>query len=98
MYSKIMKVISDKKIIEKEIDLEYPYYLYFQDEYCLNDELHKVNENKTIVVKNGINHNQIEVIETKKQYEYIINNNLTTKEHFLECYNNVLTEIQKEIK
>ena len=32
-----VKVISDRKIIEKELDLEYPYHLYFQDEDCLND-------------------------------------------------------------
>jgi hypothetical protein len=30
-----VKVISDRKIIEKELDLEYPYHLYFQDEDCL---------------------------------------------------------------
>lgn len=84
-----VKVISDRKIIEKELDLEYPYHLYFQDEYCLNDELHRVCEKYTIIVKNGIHYNTIERVVTRMQDEYIIQNNLTTEEHFFECYDNV---------
>lgn len=84
-----VKVISDRKIIEKELDLEYPYHLYFQDEYCLNDELHRVCEKYTIIVKNGIHYNTIEIVVTRMQDEYIIQNNLTTEEHFFECYDNV---------
>ena len=79
-----VKVISDRKIIEKELDLEYPYHLYFQDEDCLNDELHRVCEKHTIIVKNGIHYNTIERVVTRMQDEYIILNNLTTVEHFFE--------------
>lgn len=84
-----VKVITERNIIEKELDLEYPYHLYFQDEDCLNDELHRVCERYTIIVKNGIQYNTIEIVPTKMQDEYIIQNNFTTEEHFFECYDNV---------
>ena len=87
-------VISDRKIIEKELDIDYPYHLYFQDEYCLNDELHRVCEEYTIIVKNGIHYNSIERVVTRMQDEYIIQNNLTTEEHFFEYYDNVNINIQ----
>jgi hypothetical protein len=93
-----VKVISDRKIIEKELDLEYPYHLYFQDEHCLNDELHRVCEKYTIIVKNGIHHNTIERVVTRMQDEYIIQNNLTTEEHFFECYDNVNMNIHNAIQ
>ena len=93
-----VKVISDRKIIEKELDLEYPYHLYFQDEDCLNDELHRVCEKYTIIVKNGIHYNTIERVVTRMQDEYIILNNLTTEEHFFECYDNVNMNIHNATK
>lgn len=93
-----VKVISDRKIIEKELDLEYPYHLYFQDEYCLNDELHRVCERYTIIVKNGIHHNSIERVPTRTQDEYIVKNNITTEEHFFEYYDNVNMNIQNATK
>ena len=89
-----VKVISDRNIIEKELDLEYPYHLYFQDEDCLNDELQRVCEKYTIIVKNGVHYNSIERVVTRMQDEYIIQNNLTTEEHFFECYDNVNMNIQ----
>jgi len=93
-----VKVISDRKIIEKELDLEYPYNLYFQDEDCLNDELHRVCEQYTIIVKNGIHHNSIEIVPTRTQDEYIVKNNITTEEHFFEYYDNVNMNIQNATK
>ena len=93
-----VKVISDRKIIEKELDLEYPYHLYFQDEDCLNDELHRVCEQYTIIVKNGIHHNSIERVPTRTQDEYIVKNNITTEEHFFEYYDNVNMNIQNATK
>ena len=93
-----VKVRSDRKIIEKELDLEYPYHLYFQDEDCLNDELHRVCEQYTIIVKNGIHYNTIERVVTRMQDEYIIQNNLTTEEHFFECYDNVIMNIHNSTK
>ena len=89
-----VKVISDRKIIEKELDLEYPYHLYFQDEDSLNDELHRVCEKYTIIVKNGIYHNSIEMVMTRIQDEYIIENNLTTEEHFFDRYDDVNMSIR----
>lgn len=93
-----VKVISDRKVIEKELDLEYPYHLYFQDEDCLNDELHRVCEKYTIIVKNGIHHNTIERFVTRTQDEYIVQNNLTTEEHFFEYFDNVLNNIHNATK
>jgi len=93
-----VKVISDRKIIEKELDLEYPYHLYFQDEDGLNDELHRVCEQYTIIVKNGIHHNLIERVPTRTQDEYIVKNNITTEEHFFEYYDNVNMNIQNATK
>ena len=51
--------------------------------------MHRVCEKHTIIVKNGIHHNTIERVVTRMQDEYIIQNNLTTEEHFFECYDNV---------
>lgn len=93
-----VRVISDRKIIEKELNLEYPYHLYFQDEHCLNDELHRVCEKYTIIVKNGIHYNTIEKVNTRMLDEYIIQNNITTEEHFFECYDNVLMSIHNSIE
>jgi len=70
-----------KTITEKEIDLEYPYYLYFQDEMC-QDELVKVFPDYEIAVK----YETFGLILEKRRYpfyeEHQIINNLTSEEHF----------------
>jgi len=90
-----VNVISERILIEKQLDINYPFYLYFQDEYCMNDELHKVDENFTIIVKCGIIENSIQKKQTYIQDEYFVLNNMTTKEHFIEIYNIVNDEFKK---
>ena len=89
-------IISETKTIKKELELEYPIYLYFQDENC-NDELVMVNEKYSIKVKYEF---YSLVIEKNKYFtllEHYITNNLTTKEHFLEIYNEALQVIKDSI-
>ena len=92
-----MKVkVRKQETIIKEIDLEYPIYLYFQDEDC-NDEIVMVNENMKVTVKFDIfgievtssNFNIIEEYELKNQ---------TTREHFMESYKEALKHFSKIIE
>lgn len=90
-----VKVISERKVIEKELDIEYPYYLYFQDEYCLNDELQMVDKEFSIIVNCGMSHNSIKVKQSIIHDAYVLENNLTTKEHFFEIYNMVSERLEE---
>ena len=90
-----MKVIAkDHKTVEKELDLEYPVFLYFQSE-AGEDELIKVYQKYNITVKFtnfGI------IISNEKNYGYSENqilNNLTTEEHFNDAFEEALQNIVK---
>ena len=83
-----------REITEKELDLEYPYYLYFQDEMC-NDELVKVFPKYEIVVKYEVGSLKIEKRWYPFYEEYQILNNLTTEEHFDDCFEEALQTLVK---
>lgn len=91
-----VRVISERKVIEKELDIEYPFYLYFQDE--MTEEYHKVGEKFTIIVEINFFGGHIKVENTRMLEEHIIKNNLTKKEHFLEFWEEVLGELKKEVE
>ena len=74
-----------RQVTEKELDLEYPYYLYFQDEMC-NDELVKVFLNYEVVVKHEVGGLKIEKRWYPFYEEHQILNNLTTEEHFNDVF------------
>jgi hypothetical protein len=92
-----MKVkVTETKSETKEIDLEYPIYLYFQDELC-HDELMMIKEDCQIIVKYDV---LSLVIERSKYFmirpEYI-KNNLTTREHFLEVFDEAIASIKTTV-
>jgi hypothetical protein len=93
MKNKIMKVkCKVREITEKELDLEYPYYLAFQDELC-NDKLIKVFPEYEIVVKYEVGGMKIEKTWCPFYEEYQILNNLTTEEHFEQVFKEALKQI-----
>ena len=81
-----------REITEKELDLEYPYYLYFQDELC-NDELIKVFPKYEIVVKYEVGGLKIEKRRYPFYEEYQILNNLTTEEHFNDVFKEAVEQL-----
>lgn len=83
-----------REVTEKELDLEYPIYLYFQDEMC-NDELVKVFPKYEIVVKYEVGGLKIEKRWYPFYEEHQILNNLTTKEHFEDSFGEALQDLVK---
>ena len=81
-----------RQVTEKELDLEYPYYLAFQDEMC-NDELVKVFPKYEIVVKYEVGGLKIEKRWYPFYEEYQILNNLTTEEHFNDVFKEAVEQL-----
>ena len=86
-------IVWETKSTKKELKLEYPIYLYFQDENC-NSELVMVNENYSVTVK----YEMFSLVIVKAKYyslsEHYTVNNLTDREHFLDVYNEALQDIK----
>ena len=81
---------------EKELDLEYPYYLYFQDEYALYDTVVKVYPKYKIEVKYDFSGVIIERSGYPNYQECQILNNLTTEEHFDDAFEEALQQLVKD--
>ena len=81
-----------RQVTEKELDLEYPYYLHFQDEMC-NDELVKIFPKYKIVVKYEIGGLKIEKRWYPFYEEHQILRNLTTEEHFNDVFNEAVEQL-----
>lgn len=81
---------------QKEVDLEYPIYLYYQDELC-NDELIKVDEKQRTIIKYDV----FELSIKETSLYYLTEQDLkaiTTKEHFDEVFNEALSQIKNAAK
>ena len=89
-------VVSEMKRVDKELEIEYPIYLYFQDESC-NDELLMITKDYQIKVKYEYFSLVIEKSKSQFIYEHYITRNLTTKEHFLNVYNEALNTIAESV-
>ena len=83
-----------RQVTEKELDLEYPIHLYFQDEMC-NDELVKVFPEYEVVVKYEVGGLKVEKRWYPFYEEYQIMNNITTEEHFNEVFKEAVGELIK---
>jgi hypothetical protein len=83
-----------REITEKELDLEYPYYLYFQDELC-QDELVKVYPKYQVIVKYDSFGFKIECNSNTFYEEYQIISNLTSEQHFDEVFEEALQQLVK---
>jgi len=77
---------------EIETDLELPVYLYFQDELC-NDELIMITDEYQLKVKYSYRSLVIEKSESLPIEEHYVQHSLTTKEHFMEIYNEALKSV-----
>lgn len=90
-----VKVI-ERTISKKEIDLQYPVYLAFQDDNCL-DQLIMVDERFKIIVKH--NHFGITIEKTHNFcFEEQFLKHLTTKEHFDEFYKKAIKSITDAVE
>ena len=85
-----------RQITEVETELELPVYLYFQDELC-NDELVMINETHQIKVKYDFCSLVIEKSKGFAIEEHYVKNNLTTKEHFMETYNEAIKSMSDAV-
>lgn len=81
---------------EIETDLELPVYLYFQDELC-NDELIMITDEYQLKVKYSYCSLVIEKSKSLPIEEHYSQNNLTTKEHFMEIYNEALKSVSEAL-
>ncbi len=94
-----MKVTAKEyKTIEKELDLEYPIYLYFQTELG-EDEVVKVMPTYKISVFFNMLGTEIKKSYNSGYSENLIMNNLTTEKHFNESFDEAvqyLTEVKNE--
>lgn len=78
----------------KELDLEYPYFLYFQSELG-EDEIVKVFEKYKISVFFTIFGVEIKQEKHYGYSEHQILNNITTKEHFNDSFEEALQHLIK---
>lgn len=91
-----MKVKCKVRVVtEKELDLEYPYYLYFQNTDELTEEFIKVFPKYEIVVKYEVGGLKIEKRWYPFYEEHQILNNLTTEEHFEDVFEESLQDLIK---
>ncbi len=92
-YRNRVKII-ERKIVEVETEYDYPIYLYFQDENC-HDELVMVTEGYQLNVKHDYYGFSVVKGLGFPIEQHILENNLTTKEHFLEVYNEAINSLSK---
>ena len=94
--SKVKVVTMEVK--EKELDLEYPIFLHFQDESWSEELIAIIDEKCKITVKYDMFRESIEYA-TKFLLEehYITNETLTTKEYFYEVYENAIKSINYKL-
>lgn len=86
--------IFEHKIIEKTIDLEYPFYLYFQGDDN-DDEIVKVEENYQISIKRSLCEVEIKRGSGFRIEEEFLNGKMTSKELFYEIMYEAIELIKK---
>lgn len=86
--------IIERKITEVETEYNYPIYLYFQDEDC-HDELVMVEEGFQLKVKHDYYGFSIVKGLGFSIEKHILENNLTTKEHFLEVLEDAISSLRE---
>jgi hypothetical protein len=84
-------IVIKQEIIKEETNLNYPLYVYYQDEDC-NDELIKLNEKEKITIK--YNHFGFK-IEKTNIFNITENDikNLTDKKHFDEVFKEAIESL-----
>jgi hypothetical protein len=84
-----------RQSIEIETDLEFPVYLYFQDELS-NDTLIKITEKEKITIKYGYGELSISVESNYFIEDWQVNKiNLTNEKHFIDSYQEALKTISE---
>ena len=91
-----MKVkVIERSSVEKEIDLEYPFYLYYQGDYALTSEYIKVDEKRSLHVNYEATGISVSIKETKPYEIWEIENALIRKKDFDENLIYVLNQIKQ---
>ena len=92
-----VKVVT-REVKEKELNLEYPIFLYFQDELCYDELVAILDEKCKITVKYDVFEFTIKYENKFKLEEYlVIEKNLTTKKHFDEAYKEAIKIINSKV-
>jgi hypothetical protein len=89
--------IIQRKVTETETEYEYPIYLYFQGESG-DDEIVMVAEDFQLKVKWDFLGVSIEKNQGFAIEEHYLKNNLTTKDHFMEMYNDAIKSLNSSLK
>lgn len=88
--------IIERSFVEKEIDLEYPFYLYYQGEYALSSEYIKVDKYKSLHVNYETISLSVAIKNTPPYELYQIENNLIKEEEFNEIFIDALSQIKQK--
>lgn len=92
-----VKVIT-REVKEKELDLEYPIFLHFQDELWHEELIAILDEKCKITIKYDLFELTIKYQNRFKLEEYLITEkNLTTKKHFDEAYKEAIKTINNKL-
>ena len=92
-----VKVVT-REVKEKELDLEYPIFLHFQDKFCNEELIAILSEKCKITVKYDIFGVSINYETNFKLEEYhITNNTLTTESYFYEVYENAIDTFKTKL-
>ena len=81
-----------RNITEKELDLEYPIFLHFQDELCYST-LVKLYLKYELVVTYNVFGVKIEKRQNPFYEEHQILNTLTTEEHFEDAFKEAVQQL-----
>lgn len=91
-----MKVkIIERSSVEKEINLEYPFYLYYQGDYCLSSEYVKVDEKKSLHINYEATGISVSVKDTKPYEMWEIENHLSRGKEFDENLVYIIEQIKQ---
>lgn len=92
-----VKVIT-REVKEKELDLEYPIFLHFQDELCHEELIAILDEKCKITVKyDSFGVNISYETNFKLEEHYITNNTLTIESYFYEVYENAINTFKDKL-
>lgn len=89
--------IIERKVSEKETQYDYPVYLYFQGDDG-DDEIVMVEENYQVRIKYDYLNISIEKSKGFMIEEVYLKHNLTTREHFMELYEDAMMCISNASK
>lgn len=89
--------ITERKLIQKETNIDLPIYLYSQDEYCMDEYIKWDGKEQTIIKYNWFGFT-VERTNMKLDIEEYQLNNLCSETDFIENFNKAIKDIQSRFK